>query len=46
MHHKQESVAMLSSILPDKPPFYRNAATQDSLVGISDPAPRCSARRR
>ena len=21
MHHKQESVAMLSSILPDKPPF-------------------------
>jgi len=30
MHHKQESLAMLSSILPDKPPFIANAATQDA----------------
>jgi len=30
MHHKQESLAMLSSILPDKPALYCNAATQDA----------------
>ena len=32
MHHKQESVAMLSSILPDKPPFIATPPAQDAWL--------------